>query len=42
MDIKIEELGKNLDKIPHVQEFLFKMIKKEFGFDYIQNGIRTL
>lgn len=35
MDIKIEELGKNLDKIPHVQEFLFKMIKKEFGFDYI-------
>ncbi len=35
MDIKIEELSRNLDKIPMVQEFLFKMIKKEFGFDYI-------
>ena len=35
MNVIIKELSKDSKQISNVQEFLFKMIKKEFGFDYI-------
>ncbi len=35
MDIIIKELSKNSKEISNVQEFLFKMIKSEFGYDYV-------
>ena len=35
MKVTIKELGKNSKEINDVQEFLFSMIKKEFGFGYI-------
>ncbi|WP_298522954.1 GNAT family N-acetyltransferase [uncultured Methanobrevibacter sp.] len=35
MDVTIKQLTNNSDQIKEVQEFLFKMIKKEFGYGYI-------
>ena len=35
MDVIIKELGRNSKEISKVQKFLFKMIKLEFGYDYI-------
>ncbi|AMD17971.1 GNAT family acetyltransferase [Methanobrevibacter sp. YE315] len=35
MNVTIKELSKNSEQIKDVQEFLFKMIKKEFGYDYV-------
>ena len=35
MDIVIKELGKDSKQIQEVQKFLFKMIKLEFGYDYV-------
>ena len=35
MDVIIKELSKNPKEIAKVQEFLFKMIKLEFGYDYV-------
>lgn len=35
MNVIIKELSKDSKQIADVQEFLFNMIKKEFGFDYI-------
>ncbi|MBE6508626.1 MAG: GNAT family N-acetyltransferase [Methanobrevibacter sp.] len=34
-NVTIKELGKSSNEIKEVQEFLFKMIKKEFGYDYV-------
>ena len=35
MNINIKSLSNNPKEIANVQKFLFKMIKKEFGFDYV-------
>lgn len=35
MDVVIKELNKDSKEITQVQEFLFKMIKKEMGLDYV-------
>ena len=35
MKVTIRELSKNPEEISEVQEFLFMMIKKEFGYDYV-------
>ena len=35
MKVIIKELGRNPKEIEEVQEFLFMMIKKEFGYDYV-------
>lgn len=35
MKVTIKELSKNSQEIKEVQEFLFKMIKLEFGYDYV-------
>lgn len=35
MNVTIKPLSNNSKEIKSVREFLFKMIKKEFGFDYI-------
>ncbi len=35
MDVTIKELGHDSKEIRDVQEFLFKMIKKEFGYGYV-------
>ena len=35
MKVTIKELGKNSKEIAEVQEFLFNMIKLEFGYDYV-------
>jgi ribosomal protein S18 acetylase RimI-like enzyme len=35
MNVIIRELGENSKEIKEVQEFLFKMIKQEFGYDYV-------
>ena len=35
MKVTIKELSKNSQEIKDVQEFLFKMIKLEFGYDYV-------
>lgn len=35
MNVIIQELGKDSQKIENVQDFLFKMIKREFGYDYV-------
>ena len=35
MNVNIKELNNDSDEIIKVQEFLFKMIKKEFGYDYV-------
>lgn len=35
MNVTVKELSKNSKEIKEVQKFLFKMIKLEFGFDYI-------
>ena len=35
MEVIIKELGKNSEEIEDVREFLFDMIKKEFGYDYV-------
>ena len=35
MDVIIKELSKDSKQIGDVQEFLFKMIKLEFGYDYV-------
>ena len=35
MDVVIKELSKDSKQISQVQEFLFKMIKKEMGLDYV-------
>lgn len=35
MNVIIKELNNDLEQIRDVQEFLFKMIKLEFGYDYV-------
>ena len=35
MNVIIKELGNDSKQILEVQKFLFKMIKKEFGYDYV-------
>ena len=35
MNVIIKELGNDSRQIHDVQDFLFKMIKKEFGYDYV-------
>lgn len=35
MNVTIRQLGNNSEEIKDVQEFLFKMIKEEFGYDYV-------
>ena len=35
MNVIIKELGKDSEEINEVQKFLFKMIKNEFGYDYV-------
>jgi GNAT superfamily N-acetyltransferase len=35
MNVTIKELSNDSREIKKVQEFLFKMIKNEFGFDYV-------
>ena len=35
MDVIIKELGNDAREISDVQKFLFKMIKTEFGYDYV-------
>ena len=35
MNVNIKELSNDPNEIGKVQEFLFKMIKKEFGYDYV-------
>lgn len=35
MNVNIKELSNDKEEIKKVQKFLFKMIKKEFGYDYI-------
>ncbi|MGN0176297.1 MAG: GNAT family N-acetyltransferase [Methanobrevibacter sp.] len=35
MDVIIKELSKDSKEIANVQEFLFKMIKLELGYDYV-------
>ena len=35
MNVVIQELSNDSEQIKDVQEFLFKMIKKEFGYDYV-------
>ena len=35
MNVNIKELGNDSNEIENVQKFLFKMIKKEFGYDYV-------
>ena len=35
MNVKIKPLSNNPKEIKDVQEFLFKMIKLEFGYDYV-------
>lgn len=35
MKVVIQELGNNPEQIERVQDFLFKMIKSEFGYDYV-------
>lgn len=35
MDVIIKELGNDSSQIRDVQDFLFKMIKLEFGYDYV-------
>ena len=35
MDVVIKELSNDSKQIQEVQEFLFKMIKLEFGYDYV-------
>ena len=35
MNVKIKELSNDSTEIKDVQKFLFKMIKKEFGYDYV-------
>ena len=35
MNVTIKPLGNNSNEINDVQEFLFNMIKKEFGFGYV-------
>lgn len=35
MNVEIKPLGNDSEQIADVQEFLFKMIKLEFGYDYV-------
>ena len=35
MNVTIRELGRNSEDIDDVRDFLFKMIKDEFGYDYV-------
>lgn len=35
MNVVIKELGNDSEQIKKVQDFLFSMIKKEFGYDYV-------
>lgn len=35
MNVIIQELGSDSQQIENVQDFLFKMIKMEFGYDYV-------
>ena len=35
MNISIRKLSNNCDEISKVHDFLFKMIKQEFGYDYV-------
>lgn len=35
MDVIIKELGDSPEEIADVQDFLFSMIKSEFGYDYV-------
>ena len=35
MNVNIKELSNDSNEIKDVQKFLFKMIKKEFGYDYV-------
>lgn len=35
MNVNIKELNNDLEEIKEVQKFLFAMIKKEFGYDYV-------
>ena len=35
MDVEIKQLSDDLQQIQDVQKFLFKMIKLEFGYDYV-------
>lgn len=35
MNVTIKELSNSPEEIYNVQKFLFKMIKKEFGYDYV-------
>ena len=35
MKVTIKELSRDLTEISNVREFLFKMIKREFGYDYV-------
>ena len=35
MDVVIKELGNDSEEISAVQDFLFSMIKSEFGYDYV-------
>lgn len=35
MNVNIKELSNNSNEIRNVQKFLFKMIKLEFGYDYV-------
>lgn len=35
MNVTIKELSNNPEEIKDVQDFLFKMIKLEFGYDYV-------
>ena len=35
MNVEIRPMSNNPNEIVNVQKFLFKMIKKEFGYDYV-------
>ena len=35
MNVEIRPMSNNSNEIVNVQKFLFKMIKKEFGYDYV-------
>ena len=35
MNVTIKALGNNPKEIKQVQDFLFKMIKEEFGYGYV-------
>ena len=35
MNVTIKELSSNSEEIKDVRDFLFKMIKLEFGYDYV-------